>query len=80
MNKPTPEELIERAHKYRTLCRTVFSTAQGRELLQHLIDVYCKGALYHENERTTAYLIGQRDTILEMASNVEYGEPTNANE
>ncbi len=78
--KTTPEEMVKEHQRFKTLCRNVFSSAQGKELLSELRTVYCDGQLYDDNERTTAYLIGQRDVIMELTDNVENGEPTNANE
>ena len=68
MSRPTAEALIDGADRISTLCRNVFSTTEGRELIQELRKVYAEGKLYCDNDRDTVYYIAQRDLILELES------------
>ena len=65
------KDIIENANRIRTLCRNVFSSAQGKELLDELKKVYCDGKLYCDTDRDTVYFIAQRDLILELESNLK---------
>ncbi len=68
IRKITAEELQHEANTYRLQCRQTFSTSSGRSVLNHLKKIYCDGNLYGQDDRSTAYLIGQRDLILELSS------------
>lgn len=59
-------EIIARANKVKNLARSVFSSAQGQELLAELKHIYCDGKLYCDDDRDTVYFIAQRDLILEL--------------
>ncbi len=67
----TVEQLKDENIKFVSDCKQVFGSGIGKELLEKLKRVYCEGQLYDDSERTTAYLIGQRDLILELIHNVE---------
>ena len=56
------------------LMYNVFSTPQGKELLDEWQEVFVKGKLYHESDRTTVYAIAQRDFVLEILDVVNNGE------
>ena len=60
------QEIVARANKVKNLARSVFSSAQGQELLAELKHVYCDGKLYCDSDRDTVYFIAQRDLILEL--------------
>ena len=60
------QEIVARANKVKNLARSVFSSAQGQELLAELKHVYCNGKLYCDSDRDTVYFIAQRDLVLEL--------------
>ena len=74
MDKPTADEVIENANKIKRLCRGVFNTSNGKELLDELKSVYCDGKLYCDNDRDTIYFIAQRDLILDLMFHTNNGE------
>ena len=74
------QEIVARANKVKNLTRSVFSSAQGQELLAELKNVYCDGKLYCDSERDTVYFIAQRDLILELEHHTKatiHGEKPN---
>ncbi len=71
LNLKSPEEIVRLSDLYKSQCRTVFSTTSGKMVIDQLKKVYCDGNLYAEDDRATAYLIGQRDLVLELASHVD---------
>lgn len=79
---PTPDKLpssadfIKQQEDFKTLCRNVLSSAQGRELLDKLQAIYCDGGLYQPTDRETVYCIAQRDLILELKHNSMQGNIT----
>ncbi len=52
--------------RFRTLCRNLFSSGDGKELIESLSRIYCDGKLYQETDRATIYAIAQRDLVLEL--------------
>lgn len=71
--KPTAEEFLAMEERFKTLCKNVFASAQGRELLGQLKRVYCNGKLFQPTDRDTVYCIAQRDLILELEHNSMQG-------
>ena len=67
------QDIIKKAQRVKTLTRNVFSTAEGRELLDELKHIYCDGKLYCDTDRDTIYFVAQRDLILELDSNMKAG-------
>ncbi len=64
---PSAEEILSRGDRYRTLCRNVFSSYEGKELIGMMKEIFVEGKLYCDNDRDTAYFLGQRDFVLELA-------------
>ncbi len=71
---PDADELLRQADNYKLLCHRAFSSNAGRSVLNYLKQVYCDGNLYGADERATAYMLGQRDLILEIVDNVAHIE------
>lgn len=44
--------------------RRVFSTPEGKEVLEHLTRIFGNCALFEENPHATAYNVGQRDVVM----------------
>ena len=65
-DKPTAEDFIKLEQRFQTLCRNVFSSGQGAELLDHLKRVYIDGKLFQDTDRATVYCVAQRDLIMEL--------------
>jgi len=68
-------EMLKRSQRYKTLCRNIFSSGDGKELMKIMKEVYCDCALFYSTDRETSYYIGQRDIVLELYSNVTFKEP-----
>ncbi len=66
-------DIVQKAQRFKTLCRNVLSSGQGRELLDELRDLYMDGKLYQETDRATIYAVAQRDLIMELIYNVQDG-------
>ncbi len=64
---PSAEEVLARGDRYRLLCRNVFCSYEGKELIQMMKEIFVEGKLYCDNDRDTAYFLGQRDFVLELA-------------
>ncbi len=64
---PSAEEILSRGDRYRTLCRNVFSSYEGKELIVMMKEIFVEGKLYCDNDRDTVYFLGQRDFVLELA-------------
>ncbi len=60
------QKLVKLQARHQTLVRNVFSTADGRELLELWMDEYVHGDLYGPDDRAMIYRIGQRDLVLEI--------------
>lgn len=71
--KPTAEDFLKMEEDFKTLCKNVFASAKGRELLGQLKRVYCDGKLYQTTDRETVYCLAQRDLILELEHNSMQG-------
>ncbi len=65
-------DLVDGAKRFDDLCRNIFGSGQGAELLKLLKVTYCDGALYQDTDRATAYCIGQRDLVLEIADRIKH--------
>ncbi len=77
------DEIIKNANRIKQLTRSVFSTAQGQELMKELKKIYCDGKLYCNNDRDTVYFVAQRDLIIELSDNANSsinGEKPNGEE
>ena len=57
---------MDKVEKFNTLCRNVFSTAQGKELLELMEDIFVDVKLFQDTDRKTVYLVAQRDLIMEL--------------
>ncbi len=71
VDKPTIQDFIKEAQSFKTLCRNVLGSGQGKELLNKLRHIYVDGNLYDDSDRQTVYLIAQRDLIMELIYNVQ---------
>ena len=71
MENANSKDIVAKANKVKELCRTVFSSAHGQELLKELKTIYCDGKLYCDNDRDTIYFVAQRDLILELEYNTK---------
>ena len=72
-NKPTAEELIQRIEARKQKIRDLFGSGTGKEILDSWEQGIANAKLFHDDERTTAYAIGQRDFIVEII-NIVKGE------
>ena len=79
MPKPMPsaEDFIKLEQRFKVLCRNVFSSGQGAELLDHLKRVYTDGKLYQDTDRATVYCVAQRDLIMELEHSSKGGAEEN---
>ncbi len=59
--------------RFRILCRNLFSSGDGKELIESLSRIYCDGKLYQETDRATIYAIAQRDLVLELKDIAQSG-------
>ena len=66
MGKPDADEFLKMEQRFKTLCRNIFSSGQGLELMEQLERVYCDGKLFQGTDRETVYCIAQRDLIMEL--------------
>ena len=71
MSKPTAEEIVQRIEAQKAKIRSIFSSGAGKEVLDNWKAGIVHAKLFHDDERTTAYVIGQRDFVLEIISIVE---------
>jgi len=71
MEQANAVELVAKANRVKVLCRNVFSTTEGRELLAELRSIYCDGKLYCNTDRDTVYFVAQRDLVLELGFNAD---------
>lgn len=65
------QDFIEDGKNFDNLCRTVFSSGAGRELLELMKGRYVDSKLYQETDRATVYCIAQRDLVLELEDRVK---------
>lgn len=65
------EDLEKRRTRFDTLCRNVFSTHEGQELMKMLESMFCDIPMYQETDRLTVYAVAQRDLVLEIKSHVK---------
>jgi hypothetical protein len=68
-DKPSGAEFIKMEQDFKILCRNVFGSGQGKEVLAHLERIYCDGKMYQNSDRETVYCVAQRDLILELKHN-----------
>jgi hypothetical protein len=66
---PPAADFQKAEQAFKTLCRNVLSSGQGKEMLEHLERIYCDGKLYQNNDRETVYCVAQRDLIMELKHN-----------
>lgn len=64
---------MDKVEKFNTLCRNVFSTAQGRELLELMENIFVDIKLFQDTDRKTVYYIAQRDLVMELKDLAETG-------
>lgn len=64
----TIDEIKKGNQRFNILCRNVFSTAEGRELMDHMKRLYVDVKLYQETDRATVYAVAQCDFIRELES------------
>ena len=70
-NKPTAEEVIQRVEAHKQKIRDIFGSGAGKEVLDFWLQNVANAKLFYDDERTTAYAIGQRDFILELSHTVK---------
>jgi hypothetical protein len=56
--------------RFNNLCRNVFSSGEGKELMGFLKRFYVEVKLYQGNDRETVYAVAQHDLIREIESHV----------
>ena len=66
MNKPTAEEIVQQIEAQKQKIRAVFGSGAGKEILDGWMQNVANAKLFHDDERTTAYAIAQRDFVLEL--------------
>lgn len=66
MAELTAEEMVEIAARNQLLVRNVFSTPEGKELLELWNSVYVMCDFWGKDDRDMHYAIGQRDLIIEI--------------
>ena len=64
---------MDKVEKFNTLCRNVFSTVQGKELLELMEDIFVDIKLFQDTDRKTVYYIAQRDLVMELKNLSETG-------
>ena len=62
----TAEDYVKKHKAFQDCVRGLFSTTHGKDILQHLKEVYVDGSLYHKTDRDTAFALGQREVILDL--------------
>lgn len=71
LNEDEYQAVVEKAARNQTLARNVFSTAEGRELLNMWMDFYVMCDLYGNDDRAMVYAVAQRDFVLEIDAAVK---------
>lgn len=77
-------EMTKKHDRYKALCRQVFNTADGKELMSHFEELFVDCRLWSEEARATDYAVAQRDLIMEikdhagLLTTVEIEEEQNA--
>ena len=73
----TVEEIRSDAKRFNTLCRNVFSTHDGGELMNHMKRLFVDVRLYDDDERKMVYNVAQHDFVRELESHIVTEEPVN---
>jgi len=64
------QKLIKRQERFNTLCRNVFGSAEGAELMLLLETLFVDIQLFNSDELIMTYNVAQRDLIMEMKSHI----------
>lgn len=62
----TVDEIKKDNENFKTLCRRVFSSGEGRQLMEHMERLFIDVKLYADTDRETVYAVAQRDFVVEM--------------
>lgn len=60
------DKLLEERKRINNIVKSVLGSGQGIDLMKTLNRIYVECNLYEEDARKTAYLIGQRDLIMQL--------------
>lgn len=64
----TVDEIRKDNENFQGLCRRVFSSGEGKQLMNHMERLFLDVKLYHSTDRETVYAVAQRDFVIELKS------------
>ena len=62
----TVAEIQKDNRRFTTLCRNVFSSGEGKELMEQMHRLFVDVKMYQGTDRETVYVVAQRDFVMEL--------------
>ena len=73
----TAEQIKKDNLRFTILCRNVFSSGEGPELIKHMKRLFVDVKLYQDTDRETVYSVAQCDFVRELESHIVSELPVN---
>ena len=62
----TAGSIVKEAQDFQNKVESVFNSGSGKEVLAYMERLYVTGKLFHTDERSTAFALGQREVVMDL--------------